>query len=92
MASINIVRSSISLEHGPIEMNIYETTFLLQDLLVGGERDSKNINMVSEMTGCLDYDGGGSTLNILWKDWKKKKPNLLVREYWKSYIDQTRSN
>ena len=68
MASINIVRSSISLEHGPIEMNIYETTFLLQDLLVGGERDSKNINMVSEMTGCLDYDGGGSTLNILWKD------------------------
>ena len=72
MASINIVGSSTSVEHGPIEVNIYETTFLLQGLLVGGERDSKNISMVSEMIGCLDYDGGGSTLNILWKDWKKK--------------------
>ena len=73
MASINIVGSSTLVEHGPIEVNISEATFLLQGLLVGGERGSKNINMVSEITGCLDYDGGGSILIILWKDWKKKK-------------------
>ena len=47
---------------------------------MGGKRGSKNINMVSELAR-LDHGGGGSTLIILWKDWKKKKkkPNLYVR-------------
>ena len=47
---------------------------------MGGERASKNINMVSELAMCLDHGGGGSTLIILLKDWKKKKkPTLRVR-------------
>ena len=40
---------------------------------MGGERGSKNINMVSELVKCLDHGGGGSTLIILWKDWEKKR-------------------
>ena len=40
------VGSPTSDEHDPIEVNIYEGTFLLlQGLLVGGERGSKNINI-----------------------------------------------
>ena len=53
--------------HGPIEVNIYEETFLmLQGLLVGDERGSKNISRVSELAKCLDHGGRGSTLIIFW--------------------------
>ena len=34
--------------------------------------------MVSEPAKCLDHNREGSTLIIIWKDWKKK-PNLCVR-------------
>ena len=60
------IGSSTSIRHDSIEVKIYGGTFhLLQGLLVGGERGSKNINMVSELAKCLDHGGEGYTLIIL---------------------------
>ena len=48
---------------------------------MGGERGSKNINMVSKLVKCLDHGGGGSTLSSSRRTGKRKskKNSLHVR-------------
>ena len=56
-------------------MNILgETFFMLQDLLVKGEKDSKNINMVLELVRCPNYNERG----FPFEGSEKKKNSISV--------------
>ena len=61
---------------------------MLLGLLVGDERDYKNINKVSKLAKFLDHGERDSTLIIIWKTEKETQPQCKGK-YWKSHISWT---